>query len=171
MFLILMVLASWRPALAQDPLELVHFDRPVSAPAFTLPTPSGDTGSLEDYRGRFVLLNFWATWCPPCLHEMPSMQRLYEALRDRGFVVLAVASDSAGKQVVEPFIKKLGVTFPIFLDQRSEVSNRYGARELPSTFLLDHQGNVVAAARGERDWSAPGVVDFVGKLIDSTLTK
>jgi thiol-disulfide isomerase/thioredoxin len=91
-------------------------ERGAVAPEFILPGLSGTPARLADHRGEVVLLNFWATWCPPCRAEMPSMEKLYQAYRDRGLVILAISGDRAGRSVVESFVQERGVTFPILLD-------------------------------------------------------
>lgn len=149
----------------QHSLKLVRFQPPVPVPGFTLESPEGKPVRLADFRGRFVLLNFWATWCPPCVKEMPSMQRLSDHFKDRPFVVLGISLDVEGASKVRPFIKRLGVTFPIALDPTSRVSEKYGARELPATFLIDPMGRVIMAAKGERDWFSPEIVGYLEEVV------
>jgi len=125
------VLASLTfPASAHDPslhgFNLTTFDPPFPAPAFDLETLNGSPTKLSDYKGQYVLLNFWATWCPPCLEEMPSMEGAFQRYKDKGFTVLAISSDEEGKTAVEPFVEKLGVTFPIMFDPDKAVSSIYG---------------------------------------------
>ena len=145
--------------------DMVPFEPPFPAPAFDARTLAGETATLERFRGRHVLLNFWATWCPPCLEEMPSMEALYRDFRDRGLVVVAISSDREGAAVVRPFIDRLGVSFPILLDPQRTVASRYGAGSLPMTFLLDPRGRVLAAARGERDWNSPQARSVIDELL------
>jgi len=148
-----------RAAFAHDAslhgFSMVNFNPPFPAPAFALETLNGAKGDLQDYRGRFVVLNFWATWCPPCLEEMPSLEALQQRYRDKNLRVLAISSDEEGAEIVNQFIVKLGTTFPILLDPDQQVSDRYGAGSLPVTFVLDPEGRVVAAAQGARDWNSP----------------
>ena len=156
-------------ALAHGPrfhnARLVEFNRPLPAPGFTLRDPDGKSISLSDFRGKFVLLNFWATWCPPCVKEMPSMDRLADKLAQWPFVVLGISLDEEGAEKVKPFLARLGVRFPIALDPRSEVSSRYGARDLPSTFLINPEGNVIAAAKGEREWDSKEMVEYLTEVV------
>ena len=93
------------------------------------------------------------------------MDRTYRLLRDDGLVVVAVASDEGGAPVVEPFVRKLSVTFPVLLDPRASVSRQYGASALPSSFVLDRQGRVLAAARGERVWDSPQAVAYLRAVL------
>ena len=111
------------------------------APDFTLPTLDGEMVSLASYRGQPVLLNFWATWCPPCRAEMPAMQRVYETYRDDGFVVLAV-NVRESEEPVRAFIEELGLTFPILMDEKGDVTNTYRVYGLPTTYFLDREGRV-----------------------------
>ncbi len=159
------------PAQAHAPrlhkARMVAFNPPPPAPGFSLPDLEGNPVRLADLRGKYVLLNFWATWCPPCVREMPTMERLAQQMADAPFTVLAVSLDDEGAAKVRPFIERLGVTFPIALDPESKVSGVYGARDLPATFVIDPQGRVVAAAKGERDWAAPEMLDYFNELIAS----
>jgi thiol-disulfide isomerase/thioredoxin len=91
-------------------------ERSVIAPEFALPGLSGSPVRLSDHQGKVILLNFWATWCPPCRAEMPSMETLYQTYRERGLVILAVSGDRAGRSLVESFVLDRGVTFPILMD-------------------------------------------------------
>jgi peroxiredoxin len=110
-----------------------------SAPDFTLETPDSGTVNLADLRGQVVLINFWATWCPPCRAEMPAIQQVYERYREQGFTVLAVNMQEGDTQVAA-FVNEMGLTFPILMDRDGSVSNRYQVKALPSTFVVDRQG-------------------------------
>jgi len=157
--------AVWAHPPQYHKARLIAFDRPLPAPVFNLAGLDGRKLSLADLRGHTVLLNFWATWCPPCVHEMPSLQRLSKAMKGRRFLVLAVALDMEGADKVAPFVKKLGLTFPVLVDPSGDVGETYGARDLPTTFVLDTQGRVVAAAKGAQEWDAPNVVDYLRELV------
>jgi peroxiredoxin len=133
-------------------LQLIRPRRATPAKDFTVPGLAGRPLSLRDFKGKVVLLNFWATWCPPCKEEMPSMERLYQRYKDRGFAIVAISIDADGASVVESFVKKLGLTFPIGLDPRMALANEYGVRALPSTTLIDKGQATVAIAIGPRDW-------------------
>jgi peroxiredoxin len=156
-------------ARAHDPtlhgFSLVPFEPPFAAPAFTADALEGGRASLASYRGRHVLLNFWATWCAPCLEEMPSMDALYRDYRDRGLVVVAISSDREGAAVVQDFVERLGVSFPVLLDPQGAVAAQYGARNLPVSFVLDPGGRVVAAAQGARDWNAPEARSVIDEIL------
>ena len=145
--------------------RLVTFKKPAPAPAFKIQSLDGHEISLAGLRGKYVLINFWATWCPPCLKEMPSINALYRKFHDRGFEVLAIASDEQGSKAVKPFVTKLDLDFIIGLDPTSAVAKLYGARTLPQTFLLNRDGNVIAAAIGERDWFSEGAISYIDEIL------
>src|SRR5712692_10153257 len=114
-----------------------------TAPDFTLNTAGGGPVTLSAYRGKVVIVNLWASWCGPCRAEMPAIQQVYVANRDRGLAVLAVNStfqDSVSD--VQAFAQNLGLTFPILLDLDGAVSRRYLLRALPSTFFIDRKGMI-----------------------------
>lgn len=124
------------------------------APNFTLPLMSGGEVSLDDYKGKVVLLNIWATWCNPCREEMPSMEQLYQNMKGKPFEILAVSIDTRGSKDVEPFVKKLGLTFPILLDSDKKVNNMYQATGVPETFIIDKSGIVREHILGPVNWSS-----------------
>jgi len=111
-------------------------------------------------------VNFWATWCPPCRAEMPSMEKLYQAYRDRGLVILAISGDRASRSSVEAFVQELGVTFPILLDPEGNVFAQYGVRGLPTSYLLDRRGRIVSAEAGARDWNGTAARRVVEALLN-----
>ena len=145
--------------------KLVAFRRPLPAPEFSLTSPVGTPVNLRQFRGKVVLLNFWATWCLPCVREMPSMEALYQKFKEKDFVVLAVSLDEKGAAVVKPFLEKYKLTFSIALDQDSAVSRKYGAGALPSSFLINRKGQVIAAAKGERDWFSADAVSYMAEIL------
>lgn len=155
----------WAHAPRFHQAPLVEFERPVPAPELALRTVAGAPVRLEDFRGRYVLVNFWATWCPPCVRELPSLERLSRTLADAPFTVLAVSVDAEGAPKVRPFLARMGVTFPVALDPDSRAAGRYGARDLPATFLVDPHGRVIVAAKGERDWAHPNLVEYLREVI------
>ncbi len=111
------------------------------APDFTLRTPTGESVRLSELRGQAVLVNLWATWCPPCRAEMPAIQKLYEEYRDQGFSVLAVNMTYQDDPfAIVPFVQENGLTFPLLLDETGEVAHLYELRSLPSSFFIDREG-------------------------------
>ena len=142
------------PALAADPfgdLDLIRPSRPKQAEDFTVALLRGETLKLKEQRGKAVMINFWATWCPPCREEMPAMERLYSRHRERGFVLLAVSVDTDAS-LVKPFLDKHRLTFPVALDTKMDLANTYGVRGLPASFLIDRHGYLTALALGPRAW-------------------
>jgi len=131
---------------------------------FTLPDLSGNPIKLSDLRGKIVFLNLWATWCPPCRAEMPSMQTLYERLRGPDFVMLAVAEDTNADDVAA-FVKELGLTFPVLLDTDNKLPARFGVTGFPETFVIDREGNVIKHVIGPEEWMDPEFVAYFEELL------
>lgn len=141
----LMVLPVW----GQHPApEVDHV-----APDFTLPDLEGNQISLSTYKGRVVLLNFWATWCPPCRLEMPTMEKAYRKYRDKGFEVVAVSVDAGPKSSVKSFLRELGLSFQVLLDPDMETLRAFRGFSLPMTVVIDRQGVIRSRELGYRDWS------------------
>ncbi|WP_069650483.1 TlpA family protein disulfide reductase [Caloranaerobacter ferrireducens] len=117
------------------------------APEFTLETLEGKMASLKDYRGKIVLINFWATWCPYCVREMPDLNRLYLENKDDNFVVLGI-DVAENKSKVENFVKEGGYEFPILLDKTGKVARDYLVSGLPMSVILDEEGRIRAIQLG-----------------------
>lgn len=138
----------------------------IAAPDFTLMTMDKKKISLKDFRGKYVFLNFWATWCGPCIDEMPSMERLHQKFKSRkNFVMLAVSIDKGGAEVVNMFVKENKLTFTVLLDRDSEVAGEYGVMGIPSTYLIDPQGYVINRAVGARTWDTKDSIEFFEKML------
>jgi len=141
-------------------LYLTLFHRPgtgpkigAMAPEFSLPAPDGKPVPLQSFRGKIVLLNFWATWCGPCQQEMPSLEALYQRYKDRGFVILGVSLDEEGWPVVEAFLKRVPVTFPLLIDSLQSVSDTYQIFRIPETYLIDAEGKIIDKFVGPQDYN------------------
>ncbi len=126
------------------------------APDFALPNLNGKTVRLSDFRGKKgVFINFWATWCPPCRLEMPTMEQVYQEYRSRGLEILAVSIDVGPQRVVKNFMQELRLTFPALLDPEGEVLYRYRLFSIPGSFLIDKRGIIRFKELGYRDWTDP----------------
>jgi cytochrome c biogenesis protein CcmG/thiol:disulfide interchange protein DsbE len=127
------------------------------APDFTLTTAAGETFKLSELRGIPVVLNFWATWCPPCRDEMPSMERLHKLLGGRDLEIVAVDLQEP-KDTVQKFVKDNSLTFTVLLDARGAVGGAWGAQSIPTTYLIDRKGRILARSVGGRQWDSADMV-------------
>ena len=145
--------------------KLKLLTNPILAPDFLLMDMDGQQHSLKQYRGKVVIINFWATWCPPCIHEMPSLQKLYEEFKSRSLVVLAINQWEDEDRVFE-FMGRLNPapTFPILFDSDSKLSELYKVQGLPSTYIINKQGKIVYRAKGGRDFDHPEIMGKVRAL-------
>ena len=134
------------------------------APDFTTKDETGKEVKLSDFRGKLVFLNFWATWCAPCIEEMPEMDTLNEKFKDRKFQMMAVSVDH-NWEVVKDFYAKLNLDIPTYLDPGQQVRNSYKVRGYPETFLIDRNGYVVKYIIGPQRWSDPKVMATIEKFI------
>lgn len=136
------------------------------APSFALRTLAGDTVSLEALRGQVVLVNFWATWCPPCRVEMPGFERVYREKKDDGFIIVGVSTDRAGAGVVREFLEARGITFPVAMAAGGVARDFGGVHALPTSFLIDRQGRVRHEVRGL--FAEPALRRAVERLLAET---
>ena len=123
---------------------------------------------LSDYKCKIVFLNIWATWCPSCREEMPSMQRLYTRFKDKDFTMVAVSMNEPAS-VVKKFFKDYNLTFASLLDSKGEIGAQFGVRAIPMTFLLDRDGRIIGKAFGPRKWDSQQAIALFEHLIDNTL--
>jgi peroxiredoxin len=130
----------------------------------TLRDLAGQEVKLSDLRGKVVLLNFWATWCPPCRAEIPSMAKLNQLMAGKPYQMLAVSIDDQGKPAVETFFQQQGVTLPTYLDPEQKIAKVYGVTGVPETFIIDKQGVIQKKVIGGMDWSSPEVVSYLEGL-------
>ncbi len=135
------------------------------APEFSLEAIGGGNRTLQDYKGKVVLLNFWATWCPPCLREMPALQKLYNRYRAKGFDLVAISVDQGRKDEVQKFINENKLTFPVILDPIHTAKGSYKVRALPTNYLLDRQGRVIAWGMGSREWDSESAFGLIEQLL------
>ncbi|HJO58017.1 MAG TPA: TlpA disulfide reductase family protein [Nitrospinaceae bacterium] len=132
---------------------------------FTLKNLDGEEVNLSQFRGKYLLINFWATWCGPCKIEMPSLETLYRRFKSDKFDMIGISNDMFGDRVVRPYVKASKLTFPMLLDQRMIVSHQYGVVSLPTTFLIDPQGKIIGVLQGAEDWSDPGTLLYFENLL------
>lgn len=156
------LLLTLAPAAAEPQLLTPVPDTP-KAPDFTLEDLDGVARKLSDYRGKVVLLNFWATWCPPCRREMPSMERAWLQVKDEDIVIVAV---DVGEDVdtVYTFLADYPVSFPLLLDEQAEVVRKYPVRGLPTSYVIDPDGRLIYQAVGGREWDDPQILDQLREL-------
>ncbi len=129
----------------------------MEAPLFSLPDITGKTHSLQEYRGKVVLLTFWATWCTSCTAELPGLNRLHDAFSDKELAVITVSLDKDA-DTVRAFLRKKGITLPALVDTEKEVSfDLYLVTALPAAFLIDRSGHIVRKYLGEQDWESPSL--------------
>jgi len=142
----------WKGKRAAPPIELLNVD--------------GTPFSLQQLRGKVVLVNFWATWCEPCVTEMPSLQRLREQLTADGFEVLAV-NYQEGPARINSFVQKMNLTVPIVRDTDGSVARAWGARFFPASYLVDRDSHVRYSISGGTDWTSPPLVSTIRALLAS----
>jgi thiol-disulfide isomerase/thioredoxin len=158
-----------RPALAQQPAEggvlaenFTWLEPPEPAPATPFALGDGGETTLAAFRGRVVLLNFWATWCAPCVREMPSLDRLQAKLGDEGLEVVAVSEDFAGLEQVRPFFERLQLeNLAIYLDSDGALAKALGIAGLPTTLLIDREGRIVGGLEGPAEWDSDEAVALI----------
>jgi peroxiredoxin len=148
--------------------SLAPEDRNDAAPNFTVQDLDGNEVSLADFRGKFVVINFWATWCPPCVTEWPQVHQLAERLRDRDDVVVLAISIDDDPALIAPFLDRmaLGETrVHVLWDPNKQLHTDFGTEKLPDTYFVDENGQLVHAYINERKWGSPGAVQCVESMI------
>ena len=148
-----------------DLSAIPRVNKGVLSPGFTLPDIDGNMVSLSDYKGKIVLLNIWATWCPPCVAEMPSMEKLYQELKGEDFEILAVSIDATGSNVVAPFMKKHKLSFPALTDTQGTIKDLYQTTGVPESFIIGKDGFIAEKIIGPRDWATPDVMNYFRNLV------
>ena len=137
------------------------------APEFRLPAPDGRYVNLADFRGKVVMVHFWATWCPPCVEEIPTLVKLYSQFAGKDFEMLAVSVDEGGAKAVTAFMQreKLALPAPVLLDPDRSVAGLYGTYKFPETYVVDRQGVVRYKVIGPRNWTDPETIQVLKSII------
>jgi thiol-disulfide isomerase/thioredoxin len=157
--LILMWFAGQVQAAGLEPYESL-----LPQAALSLEDLGGNTHNLNDYRGQVVLVNFWATWCPPCIVEMPALQRLKQKLAGKPFRILAV-NEKESEETIWKFHKLVKVDFPLLLDRDGQASEDWHVAVYPSSYLVDAAGEIRYQVTGMLEWDAPEVVEVIEALM------
>ena len=171
--------AEGNPGTPESPRlgEFIPASPLLPAPATSFIDLAGNPASLAEFAGKIVLVNLWATWCEPCLREMPSLERVQSRLGDK-ITVVAISEDRGGSKTVEPFIGKLGLrSVKVYLDPKSGMERALKVQGLPTSFLIDREGRILGRVEGAADWDAPKLLailkSFVGDdaIIKASLDK
>lgn len=154
------------PAMAKAGVDLNAYpDRGYAAPEFTLRDLNGKEHSLSQYKGKVVLLNVWATWCYPCIAELPSLESLSKKLNGDKFSVLAVSIDQISPKAVKQFAEKNNISFSVLLSPDGFFQNLYLTNSIPTTFIIDKSGAIVSRVPGAREWDSPEAVEALKELV------
>jgi len=136
------------------------------APSFSLQDLNGKLVSLADFKGKVILLNFWASWCAPCKREIPSLIRLYQLRKDRNFEILAVSVDRTSVSKIVTFVAENQMSFPVLMDPQGEVGNgKYWVRAIPTSFLVDKKGVIRWKVTGAKEWNGAEVLNRIDQLL------
>ena len=169
--LLLLVLAGGGLAAEDNPDVRVRLGEfiPASplqpAPAVSFVDLAGNTVSFSEFTGKIVLVNLWATWCEPCLREMPSLERVQSRLGDK-LAVVAISEDRGGSKAVEPFIDKIGLkSVKVYLDPKSAIERAFKVQGLPTSFLIDREGRVLGRVEGAAEWDAPRLLEVLKSFL------
>ena len=144
-------------------ISLIKGDK--KAPDFSLLDLHGKKVGLKQFRGKIILLNFWATWCGPCKEEMPFLEILHQQFKEKDFVVVTVSVDYEEAKLVREFVNKQRYTFPVLLDPKCEVLDLFEVKAIPTTFIIDKKGKMLGRAIGPRDWKCQEAISLISVLI------
>jgi len=146
-----------------EKLGFTVFKEPQALDDFTVQAADGSSARLSGQKGKIVLLNFWATWCPPCRAEMPAIERLWSKTKDKPFTVMGV---SVGEEpgTVKDFIAKQGYSYPIFVDPSGALGSAFGARSIPTTYVLDKSGQAIAGKVGGAPYDSAEAIALFAEL-------
>jgi len=148
-----------------EALGFTVFKAPLVGEDFALTGLKGSSTRLSALKGKFVLLNFWATWCPPCRAEMPSIEALWRKTKGKPFAIVAVSSGERPEDV-RSFIKKNGYSYPVYLDASGSIGSYFGARSIPTTYLIDKEGRAIAGVLGGLEYDSPEALALFAELAE-----
>ena len=134
------------------------------APDFSLKDLNGKKVEIKQFKGKIILLNFWATWCGPCKEEIPALEVLPQQFKEKNLVLLTISVDYEGLKPVQEFMNKHHYTFPVLLDPQGETLDLFEVKEIPTTFIIDKKGGMIGRAIGPRDWKNPEVFSRINLL-------
>jgi len=161
LYLLLTILAAVVIYRAQTPINSqvkiksqVGLEVGMQAPDFTLRNLNGNLEGLSEFKDKVIVLNFWATWCAPCLEEMPAFEKLYRRYRSQGLTVIAVSLDKGDTSKVEKFVDEHSLTFPVLLDLDGIAERAYPSFTIPFTYVIDKKGRIAARVDGAKNWSS-----------------
>ena len=147
------------------PSGFEQFQRNIPAPKTPFADGNLKRTTIEAFRGKVIVLNFWATWCAPCIVEMPSLERLANQLPIEKFAVIAISQDRGGASVAKPFLSRIGVTsLPLYYDPNRRLSRDLGVRGLPTTVIIAQDGTVIGKLEGIAEWDSTKMVEFLSSL-------
>lgn len=162
----LVILMLFSPAFASHANMVVLPEKDRSpAPSFTTSDLDKAEVALEDYRGKVVLLHFWATWCGPCKEEMPHIEALWQKYRDKGLLVVGVSVQEKPNGQIRAFVDELGLSFPMLLDQEGSISEMYELSAMPTTYMISRDGKIISRVKGTEDWADPELDRLIKDLL------
>ncbi len=147
-------------------VQLQTFEDEVQAPDFTLDSLSGQDRSLESFRGSLVMLNFWASWCGPCIKEKPSMASMYSELKEKGLEIIGINLQEE-RETAQTFADEHNIPFTVLLDIKGEVGGMYGVRSIPTTYIIGRDGTVLGGAIGAREWDDEKMISAFTQLLEA----
>ncbi len=161
----ILILFKETPTNRQSKVEipLTRLKNEILAPDFKLSDLDGEMYSLANYRGKPLIINFWATWCPPCRAELPSMNRAWEKIKDEGINMVAI-NVGESEDTVFAFMGEYPIAFTVLLDETGEIINQWSVKGLPTTFILNKEGKLMYRAIGGRAWDSDELLDIVRQL-------
>ena len=149
-----------------ETLQILKFDEPTAAPDFKLASVDGGEKTLGDFKGKVILLNFWATWCTYCRSERAGLQATYEAYKEKGLEVVAISIDRDNIDTVKAFVEEKKLTFPNLHDPKNEIGLQYAARAIPMTYFLNRAGKAIGVVIGPRSWESEDMKTILTQLLD-----